>query len=940
MGITALSEETVRLLGSPTVIATPVDLVKELLDNAIDAEATSVEILVAPNLVDKLEVRDNGHGIRQEDYEFLGRPSHTSKITCFEMIPSLGGATLGFRGQALASANSLGNVCITTRTAQDVTATLLKLRAGVGGLDSSQRKSAPVGTTVSVTDLYKKMPVRARVATKEALKNIVKIKQLLQGYALARPGLRLSFKSLGSNTKWSYTPRPQATVKEAVIQVFGTEVMSQCMIRTVCNSQAETDVGTTHDIERLSIEAVLPSADGSQSKASKGAFFAVDSRPQTAADGTMKKLFKIFKAHFTRALSETNVNSCPKDPFLCVHIKCSPGAYDPNVEPSKTRVLFANESHLTDLFERLCTEVYRTQQNADTFVTVERRQLHSLHTQTPPRSGSGRQEIAQRDLQTSSPISQREPHIDDANASVARGTCLNRTSRLEEPHGSSAVSAKRLPVASNSDLATASNAHKVPITPHVRPRQEYLRLDAFTRAPNESSEAELPIPELRGKAHGTVITAHDFAGHRPVDVAHELNIQRDEDISSDEEAERLASLFRGQPDAHIRAQDYAGPVNPSASVRIPSSMKHAEGGVAAFEGDVLNQRRRHTPPVGPIFEGLFDDLPILRPYDDLFEISQPARIAQTTHQPQNSAFASPNVPDYNVGTYPAPDIMQQMQSPAGSNDGPGLSNFGSWCENHGDRMDPDRLIQTKISFGARRLALRSPPQQTPLHIDDVPARANPPYRKPWKGNNAQNKPKALRKFQKAEQCAFDQPVNHQVGNQRISEPRSVNYRHPARSESHISPRLEDHPTESSITHLPSPPDNNFETDARKYLMRRQRSEADHKKRGQPLLQRAKSELLPMERIPDACEMQCLVLVMTPDMGQLRYVARNPAKDIALEDDFSAEAILGQNMDLKDAADIETRLRVLVDEWSRRTLGQETVTEINIGALVKGKTATA
>lgn len=401
MVIAALSQETVRLLGSPTVITTPVDLVKELLDNALDAKATSVEVLVAPNLVDRLEVRDNGHGISQEDYDSLGRTGHTSKITSFDEIPYLGGTTLGFRGQALASANTLGKVTVTTRTSKDPTAMLITLRARVGGVDGKQRTSAPVGTTVGVTGLYSNLPVRVRTAIKDAPKNMSKIKQLLHEYALARPGPRLSFKSLGGKAAWSYSPRPQATVREAVVQTFGTEVMSQCMIRTICSSQADDEPKSTQDNEQMSMQAVLPSADGDLTKvANKGAFFAVDSRPLTSADGAMKKLLKTFKSFLARTLRETGGHDCPRDPFVCVNIRCSPGSYDVNVEPSKNQVIFASESRLTDLFERLCTEVYRTPQNTGAFATLEtRRLLQGPQTQTPPLSSDGPDEDARPDKQ-------------------------------------------------------------------------------------------------------------------------------------------------------------------------------------------------------------------------------------------------------------------------------------------------------------------------------------------------------------------------------------------------------------------------------------------------------------------------------------------------------------------------------------------------------------
>ncbi|CAK7204667.1 hypothetical protein SEUCBS139899_007426 [Sporothrix eucalyptigena] len=119
MSIKALPADTCRLLGSTTLIATPVSLVKELVDNAIDAGATTVSVLMSPNTVDKVEVRDDGHGIDLVDFDALGRRGYTSKTRCFEDLKTVGGLSLGFRGEGVASANALGFVSITTRTANE-----------------------------------------------------------------------------------------------------------------------------------------------------------------------------------------------------------------------------------------------------------------------------------------------------------------------------------------------------------------------------------------------------------------------------------------------------------------------------------------------------------------------------------------------------------------------------------------------------------------------------------------------------------------------------------------------------------------------------------------------------------------------------------------------------------------------------------------------------
>ncbi|EON96897.1 putative dna mismatch repair protein mutl protein [Phaeoacremonium minimum UCRPA7] len=359
MPIQALSQNTIRLLGSPLVVTSPVSLVKELLENSIDAGATSVEILISPNTVDKIEVRDNGEGICSDDYDTLGRRGHTSKLSSFEDLRTIGGKSYGFRGEALAGANALGTVAITTRTSRDRLATTLHLVPGDGGIAKQQSASAPVGTTVSVAALFARLPVREQLAMKERQKAIMKIKELLPSYALARPNLRISFKVLKMDRMgWSYAPRPQARVQEAVLQIFGSGLASQYVFVTnslPIESSGSEDGSIIGDLE---LRAFLPKPKADPSKLSKGAYISVDSRPVNPTRGTMRKLVSAFKTHLSTAMGDIDSTKPVRDSFMQLDILCPTGWYDPNVEPSKDDVIFSDERKLLDAFNSLCAQVY------------------------------------------------------------------------------------------------------------------------------------------------------------------------------------------------------------------------------------------------------------------------------------------------------------------------------------------------------------------------------------------------------------------------------------------------------------------------------------------------------------------------------------------------------------------------------------------------------
>lgn len=368
MSIVPLSEATVRSLGASLVITSPVFLLKELVDNAIDAGATSIDVLVSPNTVDKIEVRDNGHGLNPADFVHLGCPGHTSKLRSLDELGALGGKTLGFRGVALASANTLANVSLTTRASTEHVAAIISL-AKSGGVDTVRYVGAPVGTAVSVTNLFSHLPVRSQVTTKEAPKNLTRMKELLQSYALTRPTVKLRFTVLKTpNLSWSYAPAANGDIKAAVIQLFSTELASQCVFKTFPSQIPQSDdetLGIQDALDcspeqgtRVIFEALLPKPTADPRKISKGAFISVDARPLSAARGTAKKFLSIFKRRIGDYFALIRSDVTLKNPFIRLNVRCPPGSYDVNVEPSKEDVIFREEHNIIDQFESFLSHAY------------------------------------------------------------------------------------------------------------------------------------------------------------------------------------------------------------------------------------------------------------------------------------------------------------------------------------------------------------------------------------------------------------------------------------------------------------------------------------------------------------------------------------------------------------------------------------------------------
>jgi len=363
MSIHPLPDGAVRQLGATLAINTPVLLVKELLDNSFDSGATTISIFISPDVVGRIEVRDNGRGIHPVDFSSLGRSGYTSKLRSLNKLPQIGGSSLGFRGVALSSITALAEVTVTTRTSRETVATIIRLVDGCGGAVEGCR-ATPVGTNICVKNLFAKHPVRLRRVMEDAPSAIAKIKQLLHSYVLARHHTRIEFRVLGKpDSIWFYTPKPGSSVKEAAIQLFGPAVASQnALVRSHHNNWGNTrrSLGVSEPV--FSFEGLLPRPTVHQ-ELRRGVFFSVDLRPISHSRGIGKKLLTRTRIYIDRWLSP--VRSTGNNPFILMNISCPPGSYDINIEPAKDDLLFVDENQLMDEYTGFLSSIYNSQEAGD-----------------------------------------------------------------------------------------------------------------------------------------------------------------------------------------------------------------------------------------------------------------------------------------------------------------------------------------------------------------------------------------------------------------------------------------------------------------------------------------------------------------------------------------------------------------------------------------------
>lgn len=407
--IRALDPATVRLLGSSLNITSPAVLVKELIENAIDAQATSIEINLSPNTIDKIQVRDNGQGIGIDDYEKLGRRAHTSKLRAFSELHERNFQTLGFRGEALASANTIGTVTITTRTAEDPIATRLILTPRVGGVKTRSPASGAVGTMVKVERLFEMVPVRKQQALKESRKCIARIQNLLQAYAMARPHIKLSMRVLKEpKYTWDYAPSLTPSTRDAAMQLFEKALAVGCeLLYAEAYGEGSSELTFT-------VEALLPRHDCDlKSVNGKGAFISVDSRPLSSSEGLGKKIASIFKSKLKASGESESPLGKLSAPFVQVNIRCARISYDFNISLLKDDVLFAEEEKILSLFEKMCRGFYENDNSEQDAVAF----LQNPPEQEEPVCQSedqGESQTLEPSLPTSQPQREDDVHLSPA----------------------------------------------------------------------------------------------------------------------------------------------------------------------------------------------------------------------------------------------------------------------------------------------------------------------------------------------------------------------------------------------------------------------------------------------------------------------------------------------------------------------------------------------
>ena len=219
MPIHSLSDEVSSAIAAGEVVERPSSIVKELIENSLDAGATRVQVQIKDGGKTLIEVADNGSGIPQPEVELAVKRYSTSKVETLADLQSI--STLGFRGEALASIGAVSRMVLSTRAEGEEVGTRLSVDAGL--LGDAEKVGIPQGTVVQAKDLFFNVPVRRRFLKTDTTERNW-ISRLVTRYAMAYPNRRFELVSEG-RTKLQTTGNGDSL--EVLAEIYGLDIAQQ-----------------------------------------------------------------------------------------------------------------------------------------------------------------------------------------------------------------------------------------------------------------------------------------------------------------------------------------------------------------------------------------------------------------------------------------------------------------------------------------------------------------------------------------------------------------------------------------------------------------------------------------------------------------------------------------------------------------------------------------
>jgi len=340
--IHVLSESVANKIAAGEVVERPASVVKELLENSLDAGSTRIKIQVEAGGKKLIQITDNGCGMVRDDALLAFERHATSKIKNADDLLSV--ATLGFRGEALPSIASVSRLHLETRASDEDSGTVVEINGGK--IVKVEEAGVPAGTSITIRDLFFNTPARKKFLKAESTE-LSHIASLVTHYALAHPDKHFE---LHSATNAVLVAPPVAGYSERVYQVFGKDVLDQLI-----------PVAAMQPLEHVGLPQPPPwrrqEQDEEQGPVEPGEMrvHGFVSKPEIQKLNR-NSIYVFVNGRLIRdrliqhGLTEAYRNILPPTvyPVVLLFLELPTGEVDVNVHPSKTEVRFRQQSIMHD----------------------------------------------------------------------------------------------------------------------------------------------------------------------------------------------------------------------------------------------------------------------------------------------------------------------------------------------------------------------------------------------------------------------------------------------------------------------------------------------------------------------------------------------------------------------------------------------------------------
>ena len=309
--IVLLDDLTINKIAAGEVIERPASVVKELVENSIDAGATNINIETKNGGISYIRITDNGKGFMPDDMEIAFERHATSKIRKADDLETV--TSMGFRGEALASIAAISNVVLISKTEENEIGKKIEVKGG--NIINLEDAGCPKGTTITVTDLFYNTPVRYKFLKKD-FTEAGYIEDTVTRIALVHPEIAIKLINSG----------------KVIIQTSGNGDMKSVIYNIYGKDVAENIIDVNYEYEDMKVTGVVGKPVIARSNRSNQLFFVnkryiKDKVLTSAAEQGFKGLLTVGKYG-----------------FLVLNIEMNPQKVDVNVHPAKLEVRFEDEN--------------------------------------------------------------------------------------------------------------------------------------------------------------------------------------------------------------------------------------------------------------------------------------------------------------------------------------------------------------------------------------------------------------------------------------------------------------------------------------------------------------------------------------------------------------------------------------------------------------------